>query len=349
MYKEENLIKYSFFSKLKIKYVLDHTTGAILRNYFVDYINSRIESKEPFSLILIEIDNFNQIFDNYGFIISDEFLSQFSDRLISFVGDKGLVSRFGADQFAVLYFGQFDYDSIKAVIDDYYNIIGAPLRSKIVLDDISIIPSATCANVSYPNDGKTFGELEIKLNKALYRGRAKGRNCYIIYVDEKHKDIDIRKQYEEKSIDIMKNISLIFEENKEYKNAVQEALNYLIKSLRVSNAVALLDDGLFQASRDLSFDDYGLNMDELDKLFTDDSDIATYYDISLISNLSETLFDLFNNNDVLSLIIAKIKYKGQEYGYVMFCESLVCRLWREKDEAIIYFLSILLGTEKVIG
>ncbi len=39
-----------------------------------------------------------------------------------------------------------------------------------------------------------MGDLLDLADKALYRGKMKGRNCYIIYLASKHKDINLKSE-----------------------------------------------------------------------------------------------------------------------------------------------------------
>lgn len=348
MYTEEDLIKYSFFSKLKIKYVLEQSTGVITKNYFIDFINSVIEEKQPFTLLLFEIDNFEQIMENYGSMLSEEFLQHFANSITAYIKDKGLVARYSAEKFMIILFGSYSYDELRAFLYDLYNVPSTPFKSRITISGITSSVSITTGTVSYPSDGKNINDLLTKLDKTIYRGKQKGRGCFIIYVDEKHRDIDVTKKLDETTINIMARLSSIIEKTSDIKTAAQLSLDYLITVLRISNAIILLDDKMIQSNRDIPFDDYGLNFNELDKLFNKNDIVVKYYDTALIEDIAMTLYDLFINNDVLSIIVTKIQTNDTTIGYILFCETLARRMWREKDESIIYFLSKLLGMKKLI-
>ena len=61
-------------------------------------------------MFILDIDNFKDFNDNYGHIVGDECLIAVSKSLMEFVGDKGLVGRFGGDEFIILYFGDHSYE-----------------------------------------------------------------------------------------------------------------------------------------------------------------------------------------------------------------------------------------------
>ncbi len=51
--------------------------------------------------------------------------------------------------------------------------------------------TATLGSASYPENATDFELLFGIMDKALYRGKSKGRNCFIIYVLEKHMYLDM--------------------------------------------------------------------------------------------------------------------------------------------------------------
>ncbi|GAB1270108.1 hypothetical protein NBRC116493_33620 [Aurantivibrio infirmus] len=94
-------------SELKMLSITDGLTGTYNRLYFdhqfqVEWQRSRRE-KEPFSLILLDIDHFKIINDKYGHLAGDQCLRQMSDWLVDlFKRSNDLVCRYGGEEFAVL-------------------------------------------------------------------------------------------------------------------------------------------------------------------------------------------------------------------------------------------------------
>jgi two-component system cell cycle response regulator len=86
--------------------VRDALTGLYNRrelHRFLDYelIKSR-RYKHPFSLLLMDIDNFKQINDRYGHRIGDEILQRVAQVLISGVRGCDLPARYGGDEFIIV-------------------------------------------------------------------------------------------------------------------------------------------------------------------------------------------------------------------------------------------------------
>ena len=66
MYKLSDIIKYDFFKNLDYNYLLDSLTGVISRGYIINFAKDLIKHKTPFSIVIVDIDNFKDINDTYG-------------------------------------------------------------------------------------------------------------------------------------------------------------------------------------------------------------------------------------------------------------------------------------------
>ena len=73
-----------------------------------------VEEKNPFAVLLLDIDNFKQINDSYGHEIGDKVIIEFSSRISRIVGEHGLVARLGGDEFVIL---MKDFINEEQVID----------------------------------------------------------------------------------------------------------------------------------------------------------------------------------------------------------------------------------------
>ena len=343
MYTKEQLSKYQFFRSLSLKYILDPLTGVLDRATVISFAKHLIDTKYPFTMMIIDIDNFKNINDNYGMSIGDECLAKIADKFVEFFGDKALVGRYGGDQFAVLYVDQLSYDQLHQILDKLYG--GTEfLRKNLRLAEVSPFITATIGSVTYPKDTSNFDDMLSKLDKTIYRGKAKGRNCFIIYVESKHKNIDVTKRAYQTTIEIIENIDSIMENGDNFKLALKPVLQCAIDSLHIANAVILFENGdLIEAYRDAPFDIYDVRIGEWAKLISDSSDSAAYFNIKQIKDISMPLYDVLFNNDSESFIISKIRLKSNFFGYIIFSETLTERIWQEKEETILHYI------EKIIA
>lgn len=87
---------------------LDELTGLYNRRMFNKAIEKSIKrSNKPIQLVLMDIDNFKKVNDSYGHYVGDELLKYLSDTLREIIDfDKHIISRWGGDEFAVIYYGE---------------------------------------------------------------------------------------------------------------------------------------------------------------------------------------------------------------------------------------------------
>ena len=91
-------------------------------------------------------------------------------------------------------------------------------------------------------DSTDYEELFNKADKALYRGKSKGRNCYIIYVHEKHKDIVIHEKVEGSLIEHFNSVSRLFDLYEGKEEIIKHAMDYLYLQLHCTGAYFLTTD-----------------------------------------------------------------------------------------------------------
>jgi diguanylate cyclase (GGDEF)-like protein len=84
---------------------MDALTGLYNRRYLMaegeSFYQAAIAAHRPIHVLMIDIDHFKQINDNYGHLIGDKLLEGFSELLQHYFSDS-LVARFGGEEFCIL-------------------------------------------------------------------------------------------------------------------------------------------------------------------------------------------------------------------------------------------------------
>ncbi|WP_236904982.1 putative bifunctional diguanylate cyclase/phosphodiesterase [Clostridium formicaceticum] len=82
----------------------DALTGLFNRRYFIQYIDSLIDSSEEkiFSVFYMDLDRFKAINDAHGHEMGDEILKKIAQRLEIWCPSNGILSRVGGDEFAMV-------------------------------------------------------------------------------------------------------------------------------------------------------------------------------------------------------------------------------------------------------
>ena len=178
-----------FFSQFSEKELYDPLTHAASKETLLAFAQHLIDAKEPFAFFFIDFDNFKKINDTLGHMIGDRALLECLAVILKRVGRQGLVGRYGGDEFAVVAPGfqerqdvwQFAHDmseDIRQYPIDY-------LKPALLTSHITL----TIGISRFPKDGKSVYEILDLADRSLYRGKEKGKNCFIIYDPEIHKNI----------------------------------------------------------------------------------------------------------------------------------------------------------------
>lgn len=141
------------------------------------YIN---EEKGYGALLMIDIDDFKQVNDQYGHMVGDQTLLKFASILRGACSEKDIIGRIGGDEFVVFL---RKTDSKKAIIDKAEQIINS-INQGIYESNDMFKATASIGIAVYPNHGKRFTILWTNADKALYRIKNSGKNTYSFY-DEK--------------------------------------------------------------------------------------------------------------------------------------------------------------------
>jgi diguanylate cyclase (GGDEF)-like protein len=99
-------LEQEFSKRLYRMAVTDSLTGLYNKEYFYDELRRQFHIAMRYgrelSLIMLDIDNFKQVNDNYGHISGDEALKSVAYAILETVRFQDIVSRFGGDEFCIL-------------------------------------------------------------------------------------------------------------------------------------------------------------------------------------------------------------------------------------------------------
>lgn len=80
----------------------DHLTGVYSRSGLYEALSQGPRAPSPLCVLLIDIDYFKSINDNYGHECGDAALANFGERLRALVGMNGMAARMGGEEFVVI-------------------------------------------------------------------------------------------------------------------------------------------------------------------------------------------------------------------------------------------------------
>lgn len=340
VYTIDSLRHIPYFDKLLdetgLDEILDPLTGIISRAYSMDFVHSLISSGTSFSFTILDLDNFKHINDTFGHSSGDIVLKSVTKSLGEFLGKKGIVGRFGGDELLIVNLVDVDYPEKQKFFTELYECHQV-LRKKICLESGNVFITGTAGCASFPADARNFADLFELIDKTLYLGKSKGRNCYTIYLKEKHKDIEIKKLVKHNIYSDMINLQKLFDRGNDISEKLSDVLTFLSDVLQISD--------LYYSNREdhlKSVSDPALDTDVSDISRLTKEDMYTASSISDMEKTCPLLFNALKERGIESIMIVRIGNNVVTEGYLICGVNRRFRIWQENECALIYFLSNLI-------
>ena len=337
MYTIEDLKKYDYFDGADLTFVLDSLTGVISRQYILDFARKLVKDNVPFAMCMMDLDNFKYINDSYGHKAGDICLKNIADGLIKVIGDGGLVGRFGGDEFIILYLKSNQYEDIHALFEKTYGDNGA-VRKFMYIENVRVFITATTGSASFPKDATDYNELFLKMDKALYRGKSKGRNCYIIYVHEKHKDIVVSERGTNSLLSKVHDVKLLIETSPK-EIVIEKALDYVQKTIHPANTFFVFKNNYVKNSKDNTEYYFGRNSFFILDKMVGDKDILPSSNPKDIKDRYPDTAEYIDTNRIHAFVVARVA----NHGFIVLYENTVTRMWQDYDLVLLSYIATLLS------
>ena len=153
---------------------LDALTGLPNRSLLFCRIDEQLVSRQPMTVLLLDLDGFKAVNDTLGHSAGDKVLQQAAERITGCVRPGDTVARLGGDEFAILRPSCTGGKSLVEELDCLLTAIAKPLD--VSGHQVTIGTSIGVAR--YPDHGQHGEDLLSAADLALYQAKAEGRLCY---------------------------------------------------------------------------------------------------------------------------------------------------------------------------
>lgn len=146
------------------------------------------EKNNRVTIVIVDVDHFKAVNDTYGHLYGDKVLSRVGYKLKEIVGDNGVVGRIGGDEFMIV------LDSINddQILRGMLRAVRTQIKWEFAGDFEDFMITCSIGASFAPNNGTEFEDLFKKADYCLYIAKEKGRDRYVFFRDELH-----RQSYEE--------------------------------------------------------------------------------------------------------------------------------------------------------
>jgi len=160
----------------------DQLTGVYNRRYFIDNVGSLIDiiGRNRYSfLVMLDLDHFKKINDNYGHLAGDHVLVTVAETVTSVVRSSDLFARYGGEEFILYLSCASPDDAVPLVERIREDISNAEFRYNG--EQIAVTISAGIAPVS---SAREIDSAIARADQALYTAKNEGRNRTVLYSPE---------------------------------------------------------------------------------------------------------------------------------------------------------------------
>lgn len=178
------------YAEEQLRYLAHHDSLTGVANRYS--LNKRIEGllhtaekySQQMAILFLDLDRFKQINDTLGHNYGDLLLKNVAKKLKGLIKNKDMIARLGGDEFVIVL---PNIKHPKEAIHTAKRII-EELTKSFFLNKHEVYVSTSIGISLYPLDGTDMETLLRNADKAMYEAKAMGRNQYMLYYEDMHKN-----------------------------------------------------------------------------------------------------------------------------------------------------------------
>jgi diguanylate cyclase (GGDEF)-like protein len=163
--------------------ITDDMTGLFNRRYLEDTLPVKFDearrSRTPVSLVMVDLDYFRQINEQYSHEVGDQTIHAISKVFTEKFSDTDIVSRYGGDEFTIILPGRTLHETMKIA-----SAVCSAVRKLDTLSSLdgevkklSLSMGASC----YPETAASLESLKEQADQSLYRAKEEGRDRVVCF------------------------------------------------------------------------------------------------------------------------------------------------------------------------
>lgn len=190
--------KYRFYKILQYYYLhqnmnlnTDYLTKLYNKSYFEKHLNNLIQSYNNINInykennnknllvLIIDCDNFKLVNDEYGHIVGNFILQEFSNRLLQNIRITDICARWGGEEFTVI-ISDVNLEEANIIVSRILNSIANVPFNGTVGEDVYSVKCTCSIGGSFLKKNESYIDLMKRADKYMYKAKSNGKNCFII-------------------------------------------------------------------------------------------------------------------------------------------------------------------------
>lgn len=165
-------------SQLKHFAYFDSLTELPNRRYFQEYAKKQLETSDKneksLAVLMLDIDDFKEINDQWGHEIGDAVIREFGIRLNACMAGENLAARLGGDEFVILLVDTESKGQVAEIADTIYQVMKKP----IVVEDLSLNISISMGIALVPVEDVSVSVMMKRADMAMYKAKQQEKNSF---------------------------------------------------------------------------------------------------------------------------------------------------------------------------
>lgn len=162
--------------RLQVEAQTDQLTGVLNRRGANDLINHLLRlaarQEQPFSLALLDLDQFKKVNDEHGHAVGDDVLRRLGELLLGSFRGEDVAGRVGGEEFVVGLYGMSKAQAVSRLASLLETFCA---ETFVGMDGAAFKVTFSGGIAEAPTDGKAFQELYRAADQALYASKEAGR------------------------------------------------------------------------------------------------------------------------------------------------------------------------------
>ena len=162
------------FHAAEVRARTDTLTGLLNHGTFKDWLGRSVASREPFGLVIIDLDEFRDVNNTLGHQAGDRLLREIAAAILGAARDTDAVFRYGGDEFVVI-LPRSDADGLASVAERIraaVATVGGP-GTRWAAEGMHV--AASIGTALYPIDGDDAEEVLLAADRACFVAKRGGR------------------------------------------------------------------------------------------------------------------------------------------------------------------------------
>lgn len=188
---------------------LDPVTDTASRSYFYQELDTSLAqrgSDRRTAVLFLDIDDYKQVNNTFGRDIGDRVLENITQQMQSRLGDKGIISRWGGDEFAVLLPEVLDVPNAESIARELLDVF----EERISIAGEQFHLDASLGIAVHPDHAEEPGTLVSNAELAMFTAKDTTGNTYKVFSNESSQTIqnqflletDLRRALEHQEFEV---------------------------------------------------------------------------------------------------------------------------------------------------